>query len=95
MAKVPRGQFTPGRTGAAPWARLGEDMLLVLRANDAGWNTVRDRAVVMPGLDVLQPTAEDGSAETIGSNTTGRITARTGTSSMSMEAFTPVIFPCV
>ena len=50
MAKIPRSEFSPIRFDAAPGSRLKEDVLLVVLANDAGWNIVEERACAIPGF---------------------------------------------
>ena len=48
-AKIPRNQFVPVSIDAVPGARLNEDMLLVILANDAGWGVAMGRTDAVPG----------------------------------------------
>ena len=52
-AKISRDRFAPVSINAVPGKRIQEDMLLVVLANDAGWDAVKDRAMAMRELDVV------------------------------------------
>jgi len=63
-AKISLNQLVPASTDAVPGARLKEDMLLIILANDAGWKSATQRKDgvhelrVVPVMPDSNPTAD-------------------------------------
>ena len=73
--RISRNKFDPVRIDAVPATRLTEDVLLVVLANDPGWDIALERTATLPGLRVMPVAMEGDRPATQPTMASGRLSA--------------------